>query len=235
MKKAPELVVYEPMSQVNKVRSTQEKKKVQGWSTEEVKDQAHRHVEEDTEEEMRTWRDLNQEDMDQCWEKLAKKSEEEVLDKYKVEDSKREAFRGRGSPLEWRRRRRSRKYKIRKWREDSWARIFALFREYNLQRRPSTHEDSTEKEEMRRQQRMKVVKDMMKKVIDIISKCHKLHRWHHEIFNNLTDYTACPLSCVLFLFTSPGTLEKHICVCFVSPDRSCVVGFFFFLSPGHSQ
>ena len=29
--------------------------------------------------------------------------EEEVLDKYKVEQGKREAFRGRGAPLEWRR------------------------------------------------------------------------------------------------------------------------------------
>ena len=41
--------------------------------------------------------------------------EEDVLDKYKVEDSKGEAHRGRGSPLEWRRVRRSKKYRIRKW------------------------------------------------------------------------------------------------------------------------
>ena len=73
-------------------------KKVKGWSTEEVKDQANGHQEEDT-EEMRTWRGLNQDEMDQCWKKLAERMEEEVLDKYKVEDSKREAYRGRGFPL----------------------------------------------------------------------------------------------------------------------------------------
>ena len=42
------------------------------------------------------------------------KFEAEVLDKYKVEGSKREAFIGRGAPLEWRRVRKSRKYRIRK-------------------------------------------------------------------------------------------------------------------------
>ena len=39
-----------------------------------------------------------------------------------------------------------------------------FFLEYNLQRLQSMHEDSTEKEEMRRQQRMKVMKDMTKKI-----------------------------------------------------------------------
>ena len=41
--------------------------------------------------------------------------EEEVLDNYKVEDSKREAFKGRSAPLEWRRVRRSKKDKMGKW------------------------------------------------------------------------------------------------------------------------
>ena len=76
---------------------------------------------------------------------------------------KRDAYRGRGSPLEWRRVRRSRKYRIRKWGEDCWARIFALFREYNLQRRHCMDEYSTE-EDMRRQQRMNVMKCMSKKI-----------------------------------------------------------------------
>ena len=90
--------------------------------------------------------------------------EEEVLDKNKVEDSKREAYRGRGSPLKWRRVRKRKKYRIRKWSEDCWARNFPLFREHNLQRRQSMHEDSTAEEEMRRQQRMKVMKDMTRKI-----------------------------------------------------------------------
>ena len=55
---------------------------------------------------------------------LEKKMEEEVMDKYKVEDGKREAFRGEGAPSEWRRVRKNRKYRIRKWGGDCWARIF---------------------------------------------------------------------------------------------------------------
>ena len=50
-----------------------------GWSTEEIKDKPNSLVEEDT-EEMKTWRGINQEEMDQCWKKLAERMEEEVLD-----------------------------------------------------------------------------------------------------------------------------------------------------------
>ena len=146
MQKAPELVVHEHMAQGEKVTSAEVKKKAREMSTEEMKDQANSHQEDDT-EEMRTWRGLNQDEMDHCWKKLVESMEEEVLDKYKVEDSKRGAYRGRGFPLKWRRVRRSKKYRIRKWREDCWTKIVALFREYNLQRRQSTHEDSTEEEE----------------------------------------------------------------------------------------
>ena len=41
--------------------------------------------------------------------------EAEVLDKYEVEESKNGAFKGRGNPVEWKRVRRSKKYRIRKW------------------------------------------------------------------------------------------------------------------------
>ena len=84
-------------------------------------------MEEDT-EEMKKWSDLSQSEMDLCWKKLAERMEEEVLDKYKVEESKRGPFKGRGNPLEWRRVRRNKRYKIRKWRDDCWARFFSLFR-----------------------------------------------------------------------------------------------------------
>ena len=84
-------------------------------------------------------------------------SQEEVLDKYKVEDSKREACKGRGARW-WRRVRKSKTYRKRKGREDCWPRIFALFREYNLQRLPSKQEESTEGEEMKQQQIMKIMK-----------------------------------------------------------------------------
>ena len=71
-------------------------------------------MEEDT-EEMKRWRSLNQSEMDPCWKKLAERMEEEVLDNYKVEESKKGCFKGRSNPLEWRRVRRNKKYKIRKW------------------------------------------------------------------------------------------------------------------------
>ena len=76
--------------------------------------------------------------------------EDEVLDKHKVEDSKREAFRGR---------RKNKKYIIREWREDCWARIFALFRVNNLQRLQSKQGERglADKEEVKQQQRMKTM------------------------------------------------------------------------------
>ena len=46
--------------------------------------------------------------------KLTVRMEEEVLDKCEVEESKREAFRGRGASLEWRRVL-NKTYRIRKW------------------------------------------------------------------------------------------------------------------------
>ena len=72
-------------------------------------------------EEMRKWSE-----MDQCLKNLAGRMEEEVLGKYKVEESKKEAFSGRDAPLEWRRVRKNRKYRIRKRSEDCWARTFSV-------------------------------------------------------------------------------------------------------------
>ena len=79
------------------------------------------------------------------------------MDKYKVDNGKRKAFRGRSV-------RKSRKYRIRKWREDCWARIFSLFREFNLRRLQIKQEESTEEEEMTQQQRMAIMKDLIKKI-----------------------------------------------------------------------
>ena len=67
-----------------------------------MEDKPSSSLEEDT-EEMRKWRGMSQSEMDLCWKKLAERMEEEVQDKYKVEESKREASRGRGALLEWRR------------------------------------------------------------------------------------------------------------------------------------
>ena len=86
MQKVLELVVHERMSQVEKARGTKERKKVKGWFIGEIKDKPNSLLQEDT-EEMRKWRGVSQDEKE-----LAEKIEEEVLDKYKVEDSKREAF-----------------------------------------------------------------------------------------------------------------------------------------------
>ena len=113
MRKVPELVVHERMSQGKGVKGRKEKKKVPGQSVEEMKEIPNVAVEEDT-EEMRNGEFSSQNDMDFCWKDLAERMEEEVLDKYKVEESKREAFRGMGASLERKRvRRRSQRKKKR--------------------------------------------------------------------------------------------------------------------------
>ena len=114
MQKVPELVVHERMSQGRGVKGRKEMKKVPGWSFEEMKDKPNIAVVVDT-EKMRKWRGSSQSEMDPGWKNMAGRMEEEVLEKYKVEESKREAFRGRGAPLEWRRVRRNKKYRVRKW------------------------------------------------------------------------------------------------------------------------
>ena len=90
------------MSQVEKTKCAKEQKKVKGWSTEEMKEKPSSSLEEDTEEK-KTWRGMSQDELGQCWGRLAERMEEEVLDKYNVEDSKREAFKGRSAHLGWRR------------------------------------------------------------------------------------------------------------------------------------
>ena len=86
MQKVPELVVNKRMSQGKNGKDTKEKKNLPGWSIEEMKVRPNIAVEEDT-EEMKRWRSLNQCEMDPCWKNLAERVEEEVLDKYKVEES----------------------------------------------------------------------------------------------------------------------------------------------------
>ena len=88
------MVVYERMSQDEQARGTREKKKVKGWSTEEMKEKQSSSWDEDT-EGMIGSRSMSQEEMGQCWKELAETMEEEVSDMYKVEDSKRGAYRGR--------------------------------------------------------------------------------------------------------------------------------------------
>ena len=59
---------------------------------------------------------------------------------------------------------RVKKYQPRKCGESCWARMLSRFREHNLQRKQGMQEGQTEKEEMRQQQRTRVMKDMTKKI-----------------------------------------------------------------------
>ena len=78
------------MSGCPEVKNERYRRKEEGerMSTEEMKNKPRDDREEDT-EEMIEWRSVRQEEMDQCWKKLAEKIEEEVLDTNKVNDSKR--------------------------------------------------------------------------------------------------------------------------------------------------
>ena len=87
--------------------------------------------------------------------------EEEVLNKYKVEENKKGTFRGRGSPLEWKRERRNKKYRIRKWGEDCWARLFSLLGAYHVQRLQGKQEEQTVEEQ---HQIMATMRDLIKKI-----------------------------------------------------------------------
>ena len=51
-----------------------------GWSTEDMKGKSSSSLEVDT-EEMSKWRGMSQDEMDQCWKKLAERTDEGVLDK----------------------------------------------------------------------------------------------------------------------------------------------------------
>ena len=162
LQKVPGLVASQPIFEGKKWEGKGGGRKVVGWSIEELDQKVSGLLVKDT-EDMVGWRIMSLEEVDQCWMRIAGKIEEEVLDKYKVVDSKREVYRGRGAPPEWRLVRRSQKYRLRKWSEDCWARIFSWIREYNLQRKRSMQEGSTEEEEMNQQQRMKAMKDMTRK------------------------------------------------------------------------
>ena len=109
-------------------------------------------------------RSVCQKEMDQCWNNLAEKIEEDVLDKYKVDDSKRVAYRGRGSLLEWRCVRKSRKYKIRKVERRLLGKDFRFVQGISLAALENKQEESTEGEEMKRQRGMNIMKDMTKKI-----------------------------------------------------------------------
>ena len=97
--------------------------------------------------EVKKWSGLSESEMDQSWKKLAGRMEEEVLDKYNVEESNKEVKNGRSASLGWRTVRKKQDIQNKKSGERIVGREFFLFREYNLQRLRSKQEESTEEEE----------------------------------------------------------------------------------------
>ena len=118
MRKVPELVEHERMSQGKGVKGFKEKWKVSGWSTKEMRERPSIALEIDT-GGIRKWRGLSQSEVDQCLKNLAGRVEEEVTGQVQSRrQQKKEAFSGRGAPLEWRRVRKNKTYRIRKRSED---------------------------------------------------------------------------------------------------------------------
>ena len=73
-------------------------RKVAVWSAKMLEEVANRQDYEDT-EERRQRRHIRQEGTNELWKELCGKMEEEVLEKYKVEEGKEDAYKGRGEPL----------------------------------------------------------------------------------------------------------------------------------------
>ena len=71
------------MSQGQRVKSLKEKKKVSGWSMEEMEEELSVAEKEDT-EEVKKWRGLSQSETDQSWKNLAERMEEEVMVEYTI-------------------------------------------------------------------------------------------------------------------------------------------------------
>ena len=133
-----------------------------GWSVGKMDEKARKQEFEDT-EDMVQWRCIS-EGIKSAWRTLADKFVEEVLEKYKVKVSKSGAIKGRGEPSECWMVQRVKKYQPQQWGEDCWAKTFWWFRDYDLQRKQGMQESLTEKEEVRQQQRMKVVTDLTNKI-----------------------------------------------------------------------
>ena len=89
---------------------------------------------------------------------------EEVLEKYKVEEFKKSAFKRPGEPPEWGIVRGDKRYQLQKWSEEYWARLYLWFREYSLQRHKRMQAGETEEEGIKQQKRMKIVTDMIRRI-----------------------------------------------------------------------
>ena len=85
--------------------------KAAGWSTEKMDETASNQLAKNTEEIVSSR--STSEKIHNFWDTLAAKIDEEMLEKQKVKDSKRGAYRGSGEPLQWRLVRRVKKYQPR--------------------------------------------------------------------------------------------------------------------------
>ena len=90
-------MVNKRMSQAERVKTPKKRRKYQDGLLENEGKAKHRCGGKDT-EEMKRRRSLNQSQMDLCWKKLVEIMEGEVLDKYKVQESKRGLLKAEVTP-----------------------------------------------------------------------------------------------------------------------------------------
>ena len=80
---------------------TEKNRKVAGWSTKMLEEVANLQDFEDAEDVVR-WRSVCQEGVNDLRKELCGKMEEKALEKYKIKKAEKDAYKGRGEPLEWR-------------------------------------------------------------------------------------------------------------------------------------
>ena len=98
----------------------EEERKIASRSPKMLEETASRQECEDT-NEMVQWRSVCQQGIDGLWRELCGTTEEEVLEKYKVDGAKKGAHRGRGEPLDWRIVKKEKRYQSPNVGEDCWA------------------------------------------------------------------------------------------------------------------
>ena len=103
VQRAPELLVSQVVTKEKEPKKEKKKSKVVGWSTVKMEEKESKQEFKDTEEmvQCNQWRSIDPEVSNNVWDKLSVKLRKKCWRRYKVEESKSEAHKGRGEPSEW--------------------------------------------------------------------------------------------------------------------------------------
>ena len=132
---------------------TQGKKKVKGWSTEEMKDKVNSRVEIDTEEKLK-WKALTQKEINQCWKKLVEKWRLKFWTDARSRTAK--EMLSKAEVSRWRRGTQKQETQSKNMERRLLGKNLCLVQ--------SKQEELEEVEEMKQQQRMKIMKDLTKRI-----------------------------------------------------------------------